>query len=177
MSCFVGTLKNEISGAALELYQIKIKHFSPDILKFSTKHKDNPFTLNCFVVPHTFLFIFCAGSHRLGSNKYRTKVLKKQRLVQPMFPDSLFISYDYTSAQHRSFLLNIAELLISYYEENLWTATFIRSFFNKINLRQSAFWTICSFKVLISEHKYKSNIKDHKSQKKYQDFKMKICPF
>ena len=112
-SYFVGTLGNKIPGATLEPCQLKIKQFSPDILKFSTKHKDNPFTLNCFVVPHTFLFIFCAGSHRLGSNKYRTKVLKKQRLVQPMFPDSLFISYDYTSAQHRSFLLNIAELLIS----------------------------------------------------------------
>ena len=50
-SSFVGTLKNEIPGAALELCQLKLKQFSPDILKFSTKHEDNPFTLNCFMVP------------------------------------------------------------------------------------------------------------------------------
>ena len=64
-SSFVGTLKNEIPGAALELCQLKIKQFSPDILKFSTKHEDNPFTLNCFMFPRTFLFMFHACSHRL----------------------------------------------------------------------------------------------------------------
>ena len=64
-SSFVGTLKNEIPGAALEL-----KQFSPDILKFSTKHEDNPFTLNCYMVPRTFLFIFHAGFRRLGSNSF-----------------------------------------------------------------------------------------------------------
>ena len=68
---FAGTPKNEIPGAALELCQLKIKQFSPDILKFSTKHEENSFTLNCFMVPHTFLFIFHAGSHRLGSNNYQ----------------------------------------------------------------------------------------------------------
>ena len=36
---FVATLKNEIPGAALEPSQLKIKQFSQDILKFSTKHK------------------------------------------------------------------------------------------------------------------------------------------
>ena len=30
---FAGTSKNEIPGAALELCQLKIKQFSPDILK------------------------------------------------------------------------------------------------------------------------------------------------
>ena len=35
-SSFVGTLKNEILGAALELFQLKIKQFSTNILKFST---------------------------------------------------------------------------------------------------------------------------------------------
>ena len=61
---------SKIPGAALELWQLKLKQFSPDILKFSTKHEDNPFTLNCFMVPRTFLFIFDAGSHRLGSNNF-----------------------------------------------------------------------------------------------------------
>ena len=70
-SSFVGTLKNEIPGAALELCQLKLKQFSPDILKFSTKHEDNPFTLNCFMVPRTCLFIFDAGSQRLGSNNFQ----------------------------------------------------------------------------------------------------------
>ena len=65
-----GTLKNEIPGAALKLCQLKLKQFSSDILKFSTKHEDNPFTLNCFMVPRTFLFIFDAGSRRLGSNNF-----------------------------------------------------------------------------------------------------------
>ena len=69
-SSFVGTLNNEIPGAALELCQLKLKHFSPDILKFSTKHEDNPFTLNCFMVPRSCLFIFDAGSRRLGSNDF-----------------------------------------------------------------------------------------------------------
>ena len=69
-SSFVGTLKNEIPGAALELCQLKLKQFSPDILKFSTKHEDNPFTLNCYMVPRTFLFIFHAGFRRLGSNSF-----------------------------------------------------------------------------------------------------------
>ena len=71
LSSFVGTLKNEIPEAALELCQLKLKQFSPDILKFSTKHEDNPFTLNCYMVPRTFLFIFHAGSRRLGSNTFR----------------------------------------------------------------------------------------------------------
>ena len=76
-SSFVGTLKNEIPGAALELCQLKIKQFSPDILKFSTKHEENPFTLNCFMVPRTFLFIFHAGSCRLGSNNFRNSSYKE----------------------------------------------------------------------------------------------------
>ena len=69
-SSFVGTLKYEILGAALELCQLKIEHFSPGILKFNTKHKDNPFILNCSTVPCTFLFIFHAGSRGLGSKNF-----------------------------------------------------------------------------------------------------------
>ena len=55
---FLATLKNEIPGASLERCQLKIKQFSPDILKFRTRHKDNPFTLNCSMFRRTFLFIF-----------------------------------------------------------------------------------------------------------------------
>ena len=81
---FAGTPKNEIPGAALELCQLKIKQFSPGILKFSTKHEDNPFTLKCHMVPRTFLFIFHAGSHRVGSNNFGTQVIKQKLLAQPV---------------------------------------------------------------------------------------------
>ena len=77
-SSFVGTLKNEIPGTALELCQLKTKQFSPDILKFSTKHEDNPFTLNCFMLLRTCLFIFDAGSRRLGSNNFRNSSYKEK---------------------------------------------------------------------------------------------------
>ena len=77
-SSFVGTLKNEIPGAALELWQLKIKQFSPEILNFSTKHKGNPFTLNCYMIPLTFLFIIYAGSRRLGSNNFRNSSYKEK---------------------------------------------------------------------------------------------------
>ena len=60
-SSFIGAQKNEIPGAALELCQLKIKQFSPGILKFSFVHEYHPFTLNCSMVPRTFLFIFHAG--------------------------------------------------------------------------------------------------------------------
>ena len=66
-SSFVGFLKNEIP-VVLELCQLKSKQLSPDILKFRTRREDNPFTLNCSVVPHSFLFVFHAGSRGLGSN-------------------------------------------------------------------------------------------------------------
>ena len=80
-SSFVGTLKTEIPEAALELCQLKIKQLSPDILKFRTKHEDNqdnPFTLNCFVVSRSFLFIFYAGSRGLGSNNSRNSSYKEK---------------------------------------------------------------------------------------------------
>ena len=59
---FAGTPKNEIPGAALELCQLKIKQFSPEILKFSTKHEDNPFNLNCYMVPCTFFVYISEGT-------------------------------------------------------------------------------------------------------------------
>ena len=65
-------------GAALELCQLKLKQFSPNILKFSTKHEGNPFTLNCFIVPCTCLFIFDAGSRTLGSNNFRNSSYKEK---------------------------------------------------------------------------------------------------
>ena len=93
---FVGTLKNEILGAALELCQLKIEHFSPGILKFNTKHKDNPFTLNCSTVFRTFLFIFRAGSRGLGSKKFRNSSYKEKSAssarVSRLY---LSVSYDY----------------------------------------------------------------------------------
>ena len=77
-SFFVGTLKNKIPEAALELCQLKIKQLPPDILKFRTKPEDNPFTLNCSVVPRSFLFVFHAGSRGLGSNNYRNLSYKEK---------------------------------------------------------------------------------------------------
>ena len=77
-SSFVGTLKNEIPEAALELCQLKIKQLSPDIFKFRTKHEDNPFNLNCSVVPRSFLFVFDAGSLGLGSNNSRNSSYKEK---------------------------------------------------------------------------------------------------
>ena len=77
-SSFVGTLKNEIPGAALELWQLKIEQFSPGILKFSTKHKGNPLTLNFLKVSRTFLFIFYAGSRGLGSKNFRNSSYREK---------------------------------------------------------------------------------------------------
>ena len=83
----LGTPKNEIPGAALEPCQLKIKYFSPEILKFSKKHEVNPFTLNCYMVLHTFLFIFHAGSRRLGSNNFRNSSYKEKMAgFQTIFP-------------------------------------------------------------------------------------------
>ena len=67
----------------MELCQLKIKQFSPNTLKFSTKHEDNPFALNEYKVPRTFLFIFHAGSRRLGSNNCPNSSYKEKRLVRP----------------------------------------------------------------------------------------------
>ena len=84
------TPKNETPEAALELCQLKIEQFSPDILKFSTKHDENPFTLNCFMVPGTFLFTFHAGPCRLGfkhfrNSSYKEKMAGSARLSRLLF--------------------------------------------------------------------------------------------
>ena len=70
-SSFVSTPRNEIPGAALEPCQLKTKQFLSEILKFNKKNEDNPFTLNCYMIPHTFLFTFHGGSCRLGSKNFR----------------------------------------------------------------------------------------------------------
>ena len=81
-SSSVGTLvKNEIPEAALELCQLNIKQLPPDILKFRAKHEDNqdnPFTLNCFAVSRSFLFIFHAGSRGVGSNNFQNSSYKEK---------------------------------------------------------------------------------------------------
>ena len=82
-SSFVDTLiKNEIPEVAMELWQLKIKQLSPDILKFRTKHEDNqdnPFTLNCCGLNCcSFLFTFHAGSRGLGSNNFRNSSYKEK---------------------------------------------------------------------------------------------------
>ena len=82
----VGTRKHEIPGAALDMCKLNIEQFSTGILKFSTNHEDNPFTLNCSKISWTFLFIFYAGSHGLGSKNFRNSNYKKKRPIQPVFP-------------------------------------------------------------------------------------------
>ena len=67
-SSFVDKPKNEIPGAALELWQLKIKQFS------------------YYMVPCTSLFIFHAGSRRLGFNNFRNSSYKEKRPVRPVFP-------------------------------------------------------------------------------------------
>ena len=119
-SYFAGTLKNEIPGAALELWQLKIKQFSPDIHKFSKKHEHNPFTLNCFMVPRNFLFIFDAGSRRLGSNNFRNSSYKEKRPVRPVFPDYLSVSYDYDAIGKMSVISLIFYFTINFVTQMLF---------------------------------------------------------
>ena len=94
-SSFVVSLENEIPGAALEPCQLKSKQFSPDILKFSTKHKDNPFTLNYSEVPCTFVFIFHAGSNILGSNSFWNSTYKEKMLGSARVSRLSSASYGY----------------------------------------------------------------------------------
>ena len=82
---FAGTPKNEIPGAPLELCQLKIEQFSPGILKFSTKHEDNPFTLNCYMVPRTFCLYFMQARVDWVLIIFGTQVIKKKRPVRLSF--------------------------------------------------------------------------------------------
>ena len=76
-----------LAHSKLKVYQewvLLLKHlksksqFSTNILKFSTNHEDNPFTLNCFMVPCTISFIFDAGLRRLSSNNFRNSSYKEK---------------------------------------------------------------------------------------------------
>ena len=49
------------------------------------------------MVPGTCLFIFGAGSRRLGLIIFGTQVIKKKRPVRPVFPDYVSVSYDYVT--------------------------------------------------------------------------------
>ena len=104
-SSFVGILENEIPGAALESCQLKIKQFSPDILKFSTKYQDNSFTLNYYIFPRTH-FMHARADWVLII--FVTQVIKKKRPVRPVFPDYLSVSYDY------AYTKNIREIAYTY---------------------------------------------------------------
>ena len=87
--------KNEIPEAALELCQLKIKQLSLDILKFRTKHENNPFTLNCSVVPRSFCMYFMQARVDWVLIALRTQVIKKKRPVRSVFPHYRSVSYDY----------------------------------------------------------------------------------
>ena len=94
-SSFVGTLKNEIPGAALELCQLKLKQFSPDILKFSTKHE----VILLLSTVLWFLALVCLYLMQVRVDWvliiFGTQVIKKKRPFQPLFPDYLSVSYGY----------------------------------------------------------------------------------
>ena len=83
------------AGAALEPCELKINQFSPPILKFSTKLKDNPFNLNCSMVPCTFCLYFMQARIDWVLISFGTQIIKKKRPVRPVFPDYLPVSYDY----------------------------------------------------------------------------------
>ena len=92
---FVGTPKNEIPGAVLELCRLKIKQFSPGILKFSRMHEDNPFTLNIIQFLGLVCLYFMQARVDWVLIFFGTRVIKKKRQVRPVFPDYLFVSHDY----------------------------------------------------------------------------------
>ena len=96
---FGTTLKYEILGAALELCHLKSEHFSPGILKFNTKHENNPFTLNCSTVLCTFYLYFMQARVDWVLKIFGTQVTKQKRPVRPVFPDYLSVSYDLTLRQ------------------------------------------------------------------------------
>ena len=96
-SSFVGAPKNKIPGAALELCQLKIKQFSPEIPKFSSKHEDNPFTLNCHMVPRIFCLYFMQARVDWVLIIFKTQVIKKKRPVRSVLADYLSVFYDYDS--------------------------------------------------------------------------------
>ena len=75
-SSVVGIGKNEIPGAAQELWQLKIEQFSSVIFRFITKHLDNPMALNSSKVSCT-LFTFHVDLSGLGSNNFKNSSYKE----------------------------------------------------------------------------------------------------
>ena len=94
-SSFVGTLRNEIPGAALELCQLKLKQLSPEIFKFSAKHE----VILLFSTFLWFLALVCLYLMQARVDWvliiFGTQVIKKKRPVRPVFPDYLSVFYDY----------------------------------------------------------------------------------
>ena len=92
-SSFLGTLKNETSAAALQLSQLEIKQFLPDILKFSTK------IILWFQTVLWFLGLVCLYFIQACVDwvliVFGTQVINKKRPVRPVFLDYLSVSYDY----------------------------------------------------------------------------------
>ena len=56
---------------------------------------------------------------------------------------------------------------ITCFEDNLETTVSIRYYFDTIGLKQTGFCTTYSFNILVSERKYKNNLKNRECQKKY----------
>ena len=56
---------------------------------------------------------------------------------------------------------------ITCFEDNLETTVSIRYYFDTISLKQTGFCTTYSFNILVSERKYKNNLKNRECQKKY----------
>ena len=79
---------------------IKIKQLSPDILKFSTKHENSPFTLNYSMVPHSLYLYFMQGCVDWVLIIFGTQVIKKKRSVWLVFPNYLSIFYGHDFMQH-----------------------------------------------------------------------------
>ena len=52
---------------------------------------------------------------------------------------------------------------VTCFEGYLRMATFIRCYFDTMNLKQFGFCITYSFKILVSERKYKNNLKNHES--------------
>ena len=95
LSFFVGTLKNEIPGAPLKQRQLKIEQFLPGILKFSTKHGITFWLNTVLKFPALFYFCFMQARVEWVVRIFRTQVIKKKWPIRPVFPDYLFVSYDY----------------------------------------------------------------------------------
>ena len=78
----------------MKLYQLKIKQFSPEIVKFSTKQEDNLFTLNCLWFLALFCLYFIQARGDWALIIFGSQVIKKKRPVRSVFSGYLSVSYD-----------------------------------------------------------------------------------